>query len=441
MKQVIQQQKIDKRSRRTSAGSGGGPLAHRGAQRTSRRGGSPQTRGKQQFERSATTSLSRQQIRRPGSRNDHGRSGNGGARGTTSSRGPAGGIGSLFRRISLPDLGGLTAAPNGLGSALGRLVDQQTNLGNLPLLVAAFCALFVLNTMMDSPGGIARYALPAPKLVLPVSESSRVLWNSMEPAQNYDVIGESITVDPTRFSRLEVQAYTLVAGDTLSGIANRFDLRMDTLVSFNQIQDVRRLQVGTTFRIPNRDGLLHKVQRGDSVSGIAAEYGSSVNALLDANDMASSTIAVGDVLFVPEAKMNQTELKLILGELFVYPVRGRFTSGFGMRNDPFTGQRRFHNGIDLAGPIGTPIGAAMPGTVAHIETQIGNYGKFVILRHDGGFQTLYAHLDDFSVRKGQYVSQGQTVGIMGNTGRSTGPHLHFSIIRNGSFVDPLGFLH
>ncbi|NBC30807.1 MAG: peptidoglycan DD-metalloendopeptidase family protein [Spirochaetes bacterium] len=343
--------------------------------------------------------------------------------------------------MSLPDLGKLTAAPNGLGSALGRLVDQQTNLGNLPLLVAAFCAVFVLNTMMDSTGGIARYALPAPDFVMPVSESSRVLWDSIEPAQEYDVIGESITVDPTRFSRLEVQEYTLVAGDTLSGIANRFDLRMDTLVSFNQIQDVRRLQVGTTFRIPNRDGLLHKVQRGDNLSGIAAEYGSSVNAILDANDMASSTIAVGDVLFVPGAKMNQTELKLILGELFVYPVRGRFTSGFGMRDDPFTGQRRFHNGIDLAGPIGTPVGAAMPGTVAHIESQIGNYGKFVILRHEGGFQTLYAHLDGFSVRKGQYVSQGQTVGVMGNTGRSTGPHLHFSIIRNGSFVDPLGFLH
>jgi murein DD-endopeptidase MepM/ murein hydrolase activator NlpD len=112
-----------------------------------------------------------------------------------------------------------------------------------------------------------------------------------------------------------------------------------------------------------------------------------------------------------------------------------------MRNDPFTGRRRFHNGIDLAGPIGTPIGAAMPGTVVHTEAQTGNYGKFVIVRHDGGFQTLYAHLDSFAVRKGQYVSQGQTIGSMGNTGRSTGPHLHFSIIRNGSFVDPLGFLH
>jgi murein DD-endopeptidase MepM/ murein hydrolase activator NlpD len=351
------------------------------------------------------------------------------------------GLTNLFRRISPPSWRSASVTPNALGSAVARLVDNQTHLGNLPLLVAAFCAVFVLNTMMDQSGGIARYALPAPKLAMPVSESSRVLLDSVAPAEEYDVIGESISVDPSKFRRLEVQEYTLVAGDTLSGIANRFDLRMDTLVSFNQIQDVRRLQVGTTFRIPNRDGLLHKVERGDNLSGIAAEYGSSVNAILDANDLASSTIAVGDVLFVPGATMNQTELKLILGELFVYPVRGRFTSGFGMRNDPFTGQRRFHNGIDLAGPIGTPIGAAMPGTVVHIESQIGNYGKFVILRHDGGFQTLYAHLDGFRVRKGEYVSQGQTVGTMGNTGRSTGPHLHFSIIRNGSFVDPLSFLH
>ena len=328
-----------------------------------------------------------------------------------------------------------------MGAAITRLVEQQSHLGNVPILVAAFCAVFVLNSVFEPGTAITRYALPSAPAAIPVSESSRLLLDSVAPAEEYQVIGESMSVDPERFTRLEVQEYTLVAGDTLSEIASRFGLRMDTLVSFNQIQDVRRLQVGTTFRIPNRDGLLYEVERGDNLSRIAAEYGTTVNAILDANDMASSTIAVGDVLFVPEARMNTTELKLILGELFVYPVRGRFTSGFGMRNDPFTGRRRFHNGIDLAGPIGTPIGAAMPGTVVHTEAQTGNYGKFVIVRHDGGFQTLYAHLDSFAVRKGQYVSQGQTIGSMGNTGRSTGPHLHFSIIRNGSFVDPLGFLH
>jgi len=344
--------------------------------------------------------------------------------------------GFRFSALSMPDL-----LPSGLPAALGRFFTVGAQPANLPLLVAAFCAVFVLNYMMGDFNGLRRYIMPAPEVIMPAPDEESLLRQSLQPRHAHGGIASGISVDPERFTRLEVQSYTLVQGDTLSGIANRYDLRMDTLVSFNQIEDVRRLQVGTEFKIPNRDGLLHEVGRGETLSGIAADYGTSVNAVLDANDLASSTISVGQVLFVPDARMNSTELKLVLGELFVYPVRGRFTSGFGMRNDPFTGLRRFHNGIDLAGPVGTPIGAAMPGTVVHTETQIGNYGKFVIVRHDAGFQTLYAHLDRISVGKGQYVSQGQRVGTMGNTGRSTGPHLHFSIIRNGSFVDPLGFLH
>ena len=455
MAQVIQHQHIDRRTRQKRRSRGGASTSllavrDRGGsladtlQERPRRGQKPTRRTRNaQAPRSLAVSLEHQRVSRAQNRKSgEGRVEDAGTAGNGRGSGRAGATReSRFQWASLPDLSRLQVIPNAMGAAITRLVEQQSHLGNVPILVAAFCAVFVLNSVFEPGTAITRYALPSAPAAIPVSESSRLLLDSVAPAEEYQVIGESMSVDPERFTRLEVQEYTLVAGDTLSEIASRFGLRMDTLVSFNQIQDVRRLQVGTTFRIPNRDGLLYEVERGDNLSRIAAEYGTTVNAILDANDMASSTIAVGDVLFVPEARMNTTELKLILGELFVYPVRGRFTSGFGMRNDPFTGRRRFHNGIDLAGPIGTPIGAAMPGTVVHTEAQTGNYGKFVIVRHDGGFQTLYAHLDSFAVRKGQYVSQGQTIGSMGNTGRSTGPHLHFSIIRNGSFVDPLGFLH
>ncbi|MGI9256115.1 MAG: M23 family metallopeptidase, partial [Salinispira sp.] len=145
--------------------------------------------------------------------------------------------------------------------------------------------------------------------------------------------------------------------------------------------------------------------------------------------------------FIPGARMDSTALKLVLGELFIFPTNGRFTSGFGYRADPFTGQRRFHNGIDLANNPGTSVRASMAGTVVHIESQIGNYGKFIIIQHAGGFQTLYAHLNTIGVNRGEYIYQGETIGRMGNTGRSTGPHLHFSIIRNGVFENPLNYLN
>lgn len=330
-----------------------------------------------------------------------------------------------------------------LGSPLA-VVGRFYNPQDATIVFAAVFVLLLASRSM-TPAGVFYDLVTAPPTVsLPgegVGGGSSVLLQRIRPSQEYSAIAEDVPVSTEQFQKLAVEEYTLAEGDTLLGLALRHDLRMDTLVSFNQIDDVRRMRVGDTYRIPNRDGLLYTVREGDSLLSIANAHGTETNAILDANDMMSSEIAVGEVLFVPNARMDETELKLILGELFAYPVQARFTSGFGMRNDPFTGVRRFHNGIDLAGVPGTPIRAAMAGRVVHIETQIGNYGRFVILRHDGGFQTLYGHLEGFAVRVGQYVSQGGIVGTMGNTGRSTGPHLHFSIIKNGSFVDPLEYLH
>ncbi len=310
----------------------------------------------------------------------------------------------------------------------------------IPLVAAAFvfAVLSQLLLLSKSDFVLSRdlniFRLP--------EQTGSIIWRDTIPEHDdFAVIGEVASVDPSRFLALEVGSYRVQSGDTLGQIASRFGLEMDTLISFNQIEDVRRLQIGDTYRIPNRDGLLYTVKRGDNLATIASVNGSTVNGILDANDLLSQNIIEGQVLFIPGARLNETELKLILGELFAWPVRGRFTSSFGMRDDPFTGLRRFHNGIDLADAVGTRIRAASSGQVVHIETQTGNYGKFIIIRHPQGFQTLYGHLDSFSVRTGEYVERGQIIGSMGNTGRSTGPHLHFSVIHNGTFVDPLRYLH
>ncbi len=247
-------------------------------------------------------------------------------------------------------------------------------------------------------------------------------------------------IDPNRFTAMKITEYRVKPGDTISDIALEHGLNMDTILSFNNIPDVRLMQVGQLLRIPNRDGLRYTVRSGDSLESIARANGTTVNALLDANNLSTDVLNVGTSLFIPNARMSQLDLAFAIGDVFTYPTVGRLTSGFGFRPDPFTGQRRFHNGLDFANAIGTPIRASMAGRVVHIESQIGNYGKFIILQHARGYQTLYAHLDSFAVSVGQYVSQGQLIGRMGNTGRSTGPHLHFSIIENGNFVDPRRFL-
>jgi murein DD-endopeptidase MepM/ murein hydrolase activator NlpD len=187
------------------------------------------------------------------------------------------------------------------------------------------------------------------------------------------------------------------------------------------------------------DGIPYTVKKGDSLSGIAKNWNIPIEAILDANDMESSTIIPGTMLFLPGAKMSTLELKKVLGNLFVYPINGRLTSPFGWRDDPFTGVRKYHAAIDIANNIGTPVKASLDGKVSAVGFN-SIYGNYIILSHDSGYQTMYAHLNTIEVTRAQRVTQSQRIGTVGNTGYSTGPHLHFAIFKNGTAVNPLELL-
>ena len=117
----------------------------------------------------------------------------------------------------------------------------------------------------------------------------------------------------------------------------------------------------------------------------------------------------------------------------------RLTSPYGYRTHPVTGKWKFHNGVDLANSKGTPIRAARSGKVT-VATYGGTYGYYVTINHGDGYSSLYAHMTHYIVSKGDTVSKGQVIGYMGSTGRSTGPHLHFSIFYNGSTVNPMNYI-
>ena len=249
---------------------------------------------------------------------------------------------------------------------------------------------------------------------------------------------ESILLESDDFSKnrtLLYNSHIMKSGDNVSTLAINFGLNQDSIISINKVANSRLLQVGRVLRIPNHDGVLHTVKNGESLDSIAGRYKVDKEAVQTVNELFSEKVVAGTDLFIPGAKLDWTMLQEINGDLFVWPVSGAITSFYGYRRSPFSGRRQFHNGIDIRGRTGTPVRAAMAGRVSTVGWD-NVYGNYVIINHHSGYRTLYAHLNVIRTRTGAYVVQGERIGDVGNTGLSTGPHLHFTVYKNGATVNP-----
>ncbi|MDF9842371.1 MULTISPECIES: peptidoglycan DD-metalloendopeptidase family protein [unclassified Paenibacillus] len=157
----------------------------------------------------------------------------------------------------------------------------------------------------------------------------------------------------------------------------------------------------------------------------------------------SATITEAKEVRDAEAQLKASQAlaeKARLAPAVIWPTRSKvITSSFGYRSDPFKGISAYHSGIDIAGSIGDPIYAAMEGEVTASD-QMGARGKYIIIKHANGLETWYMHLNSMSVSAGDKVTKGEQIGTLGNTGRSTGPHLHFQVIKQNKAVNPLGYV-
>lgn len=244
--------------------------------------------------------------------------------------------------------------------------------------------------------------------------------------------------EPEVFSRpktLLYSAYTVQKGDIIGDVAEKFGLNQDTLISSNNIKNTRLIQIGQTLRIPNQDGILYTVKNGDTLSAIAEKHQAGTETIQIANQLFSDTVNAGTSLFIPGARLDWVNLQEINGDLFSWPIRGYITSPYGYRRSPFTGIRQFHSGLDIGSPMGTPIRAAMSGRVSATGWD-DSFGNYVVVSHHSGYRTLYAHMSVIRVKSGAYVGTGQRIGDVGSTGLSTGPHLHFTVYKNGVTVNP-----
>jgi murein DD-endopeptidase MepM/ murein hydrolase activator NlpD len=243
---------------------------------------------------------------------------------------------------------------------------------------------------------------------------------------------EFIYTNPISYS-----TYIVERGDTISDIAHQFSLKnLSSLIGVNNIENVRQLRAGDRLTIPSMDGILYEIKSGDTIAGLSTRFKITVEDILDVNDLTSQTINEGSKLFIPGAQLDDETLKKTLNTLFVSPlVAWRLTSPVGYRHDPINGQRSYHNGLDMAAPMGSPIYAAMGGVISFAGYS-NLYGNYAIINHGNGYQTLYGHMKQTLVRNGQRVVQGEKIGLVGMTGRVTGAHLHFTVYKNGKVIDP-----
>ena len=250
----------------------------------------------------------------------------------------------------------------------------------------------------------------------------------------------------------EVTVYEVKPGDTLSQIAEDFDVSQNTIRWENNISG-NNIKVGQKLNILPVTGVKHIVKKGDTFSKIADKYDAELEDMLIYNGLTKdSSLKVGDAIIVPNGvikavapKPSSTSPKTsssgtqVQSGYYIRPTAGPVTSSYGPRKGGF------HYGVDIGNKRGTSIVAAASGTVVNVVNYCkegvsscgGRYGNYITIEHPNGTRTKYAHLQKVSVSVGQEVSQGEQIGTLGNTGRSTGPHLHFEVIKsNGSTMRP-----
>jgi len=284
-----------------------------------------------------------------------------------------------------------------------------------------------------------------------IAEDLNSPWREESPSSTVLSVAMAETGTSTLISqkpRSEIVEYTVEQGDTVSTIAEKFGVSVDTIIWENNLKSVKDIKDGQVLRILPVTGVLYKVKRGDTIYTIAKTLQVDPQVIVDwpynsfANDE-TFVLAVGQTLIVPDGiKPKETPIAprriyatipgagLGTGQ-FVWPTNGTITQYFSW----------YHKALDIANHAAPDILAADGGTVILAGwNNVWSYGNHIIIDHGNGYQTLYAHLSQVFVSVGQKVARGQTIGKMGSTGRSTGTHLHFEIRVGGSGQNPLNFL-
>lgn len=232
----------------------------------------------------------------------------------------------------------------------------------------------------------------------------------------------------------QISLYVVRQGDTLAGIAKMFGVTESTIRWANDLDRNTKLKKDQVLTILPIDGVKYTIKKGDTLKSIAKKYGADTTEIAQFNDLTIATdLVIGETLIIPDGEIVEVAPKKTTssGTKLTAKYTGPDLGGYFIRPTPGPRTQGSHgkNGADIGGKIGTPIYAAASGKVIVADDYgyNGGYGQYVVISHPNGTQTLYAHMSSVGVSVGQTVQQGDMIGKLGNTGKSTGPHLHFEV--------------
>jgi LysM repeat protein len=278
-----------------------------------------------------------------------------------------------------------------------------------------------------------------------LKETSRVVGGTALTNENVATVSGQTDLFDNDIHSDRISLYTVRSGDSLEQIARMFGVNTNTILWANDLKKGTVLRPDQVLVILPITSIQHTVRSGETLKSIADKYGSDINEIAQFNSLeVSEKLTIGSVVIIPDAegsltlaenkRLEEEQKKKTAQTKVAVKVSssGVNTSGYFIR--PVVGGIRTqgihgYNGVDIAGPLNTPIRASASGRVVVSRSGgwNGGYGSYVVIQHNNGTQTLYAHMNSVAVSVGQNVSQGQTIGKMGTTGRSTGVHLHFEV--------------
>ncbi len=327
---------------------------------------------------------------------------------------------AAFSRIRVLALGALTA---------GIVIPLTVQAGML-------AGLFKSEPMVLAPAQVATSALDVPLLSANPHPNPHGARGGADITAEDGALVSSGPIGADDVSSLsvssgEISVYTVREGDTLSMIAEMFGVTSNTILWANDLRSAKAIRPGDTLVILPIPGVQYKIKKGDTIASIAKTYSGDADEILAYNQLAESELQAGVTIIIPGGTVPaparaKSGTKTAGGAAttgsaagFIHPLPG------ALRTQGIHG----FNAVDLAAAAGAPIRAAAAGEVIVAKTGgwNGGYGNYIVIRHANGTQTLYAHNSSNAVSVGASVAQGEVIGYVGNTGRSTGSHLHFEV--------------